>query len=150
MQSLFDQSSRSEIISRINKLTADAKPQWGKMNSAQMLAHCTVGLKTATGELKVKRAFIGRLLGGYAKKKFLIKDEPFGKNSPTGTHLIVKDDRNFDDEKSKLIAIIEKFGNAGASGVNSEPHTFFGELTPELWDKLMAKHIEHHLVQFGV
>lgn len=150
MKSLFDKTSRSEIISRINKLTADTKPQWGKMNAAQMLAHNLAAMKTATGELKIKRAFIGKLLGGYARKKFIIKGDPFGKSSPTDKNLIITDERNFDEEKQKLLAIIEKFGNAGASGVTSEPHTFFGELTPELWDKLMAKHIEHHLVQFGV
>jgi len=28
-----------EAIDRINKLTADTQPLWGKMNVAQMLAH---------------------------------------------------------------------------------------------------------------
>lgn len=150
MQSLFNQTSRSEIISRINKLSADTKPQWGKMNAAQMLAHIIIAMKTATGELKIKRAFLGRLLGGYARKKYLVKGDSFGKNAPTGPDFIINDERNFDKEKTKLISIIEKFGNAGAPGVNSEPHTFFGKLSPDEWDKLMAKHLEHHLSQFGV
>ena len=39
MQNIFDRSVCDQHIARINKLSKDTRPQWGKMNAAQMLAH---------------------------------------------------------------------------------------------------------------
>jgi hypothetical protein len=42
MKDIFDQTVTTELIDRINKLTPDTQPRWGKMTSAQMLAHCNM------------------------------------------------------------------------------------------------------------
>jgi hypothetical protein len=42
MKSVFHQTDLAELISRIEKLTPETKPLWGKMNAAKMLAHCNV------------------------------------------------------------------------------------------------------------
>ena len=39
MDSLFNAEDNNSIQDRINKLGADTKPLWGKMNVSQMLAH---------------------------------------------------------------------------------------------------------------
>ncbi len=40
MQNIFDRAACDALIGRINRLTTASKPVWGKMNAAQMLAHC--------------------------------------------------------------------------------------------------------------
>lgn len=40
MKSLFEKNAFSEITERLNKISPASKAQWGKMNTAQMLAHC--------------------------------------------------------------------------------------------------------------
>ena len=47
------------VLARIQKLRGDAKPQWGKMDAARMVAHGAVGLKLAMGDMKLKRVLIG-------------------------------------------------------------------------------------------
>lgn len=42
MKNIFDKDVSEEVITRINKLDSTTKPQWGRMNVAQMLAHCNV------------------------------------------------------------------------------------------------------------
>ena len=42
MKNAFNQDDVTEFIGRINSLTVDTKPKWGKMNVEQMLAHCNV------------------------------------------------------------------------------------------------------------
>ena len=64
MKTLFDVEASNEIQQRIHALSADSPRQWGKMTSPQALAHCTEGLKMATGEIKFKRAPVGYLFGG--------------------------------------------------------------------------------------
>lgn len=150
MKSLFDVSAKDEIIERLNRLKADSKAEWGKMNAAQVLAHLSQAFLTSTGDVKLKRTMLGAIVGGMVKKSILKDDKPFRKNSPTDKSFIFNDERNFEEEKAKLITLIEKFTNTGPAGITSEPHPFFGRMTPPEWDILMMKHIDHHLRQFGV
>jgi hypothetical protein len=150
MKSIFDQAANNEIIERINRLRTDSKAEWGKMNSSQVLAHMSQAFLSASGELKLKRVLMGVLFGGMMKKKVTRDDKPFSKGLPTDKTFIISDERDFEKEKAKLISLIERFSGAGPKAVTAEPHPFFGTMTPEQWDILMMKHIDHHLRQFGV
>lgn len=44
VKDLFDPAVKQEILDRINKLTPQSQRQWGKMDVAQMLAHCQMPL----------------------------------------------------------------------------------------------------------
>lgn len=150
MKSLFNTSDNIEMISRINRLTVDSKAEWGKMSVGQMLTHAQRPLKVAFSELKLKRTLVGILFGNMAKKKLARGEEPFSKNLPTDKNFVVTDQRNVDDEKKNLIALVQKFVHVGPGGITKEPHPFFGFMTTQEWDTLMWKHLDHHLRQFGV
>ena len=149
MKNLLNRSDCDEIISRINKLGSNTQPQWGKMNVAQMLTHTHRTLQSATGELKLKRTLIGMLFGSIAKKK-LLSDEPWKHGMPTDKHFVVADRQNFDQEKNAVLTTVQRFVQAGPSGVAKDAHPFFGKLTAEEWGRLMWTHLNHHLNQFGV
>ncbi len=149
MKNLLNQTDCNELITRINKLASGTQPQWGKMNVAQMLTHTHRTLQSASGELKLKRSFIGVLFGGIAKKK-LLSDEPWKHSMPTDKHFVVADRGNFDEAKKAVLAAVQSFVNAGPNGVAKDPHPFFGNLTAEEWGRLMWTHLNHHLNQFGV
>ncbi len=149
MNNLFNQPDVSQILQRIDKLTAGSQRQWGKMNAAQMLAHCNVSLETAMGGNFIKRLFIGRIIGTLLKP-MVLGAKPFRKNSPTDKSYIFKDDRNFEEERSKTKASVTKFFEGGSSGCTTHPHPFFGRFTPEEWAVFQWKHLDHHLRQFGV
>ena len=146
---LFNTEVRDTMLSRVNKLTASSKGEWGKMNVSQMLAHCSEGLKSAKGDIKLPRTFLGFVFGKMAKKS-LTGEKPFKKNLPTDKNFIVKIDKNFDEEKTKLIQLINSFSCAGAEGVSKDNHPFFGKMSADEWNKLMYNHLDHHLKQFGV
>jgi hypothetical protein len=149
MKSMFNTADNREIIERLNKLTPQTAPLWGKMTVAQMLAHCQQPLRVAVGEVKGTQSFIGRLFGGIAKKQ-LLADKPMKRNLPTDKTFLIKDDRDFNLEKEKLVQLVQKFGEAGPSVLTKDPHPFFGKLSAEEWDKLTWTHLHHHLQQFGV
>ena len=149
MNNLFTQSDVSQIIERIEKLTPDSQRQWGKMNVAQMLAHCNKSLETAMGLNFIKRLFIGRIISPFMKPGVL-GEKPFGKNSPTDKSYIFKGDLTFEEEKSTTIATIKKFFEGGPSNCTTHPHPFFGKFTPDEWAIFQWKHLDHHLRQFGV
>jgi hypothetical protein len=150
MRSLFNKADSEHFIERINKLGPTVKPQWGKMNSAQMLAHCTAPLKMAHGEIKGKRGLASFLFGKMAKKKFTNPTIPFDKNLPTDPNFKFPNASDFEAEKKKLIAQINTFSEKGPAGITTLPHSFFGRMTPQEWDIMQSKHLDHHLGQFGV
>lgn len=148
VKSLFNAADNAEIIDRINKLTASSVSGWGKMHVDQMLAHCHVALQTAFGEVKLKRSLMGMLFGSMARKQLLGSGE-FKRNLPTDRHFIIQGNRNFNEEKDKLMNIVKRFTQQGRSAISTEAHPFFGKLTADEWDNLMWKHLDHHLRQFG-
>lgn len=146
VKNLFDTSVKQDIISRINKLTPDSQAQWGKMNVAQMLAHCQMPLGVATGKHTLKGNFLLKLIGPLFKKK-LFNDVPFKRNLPTDKSFIIAHPQEFEKEKQNLIDMVNSFSETNMSG---EPHPFFGQLSKEEWSRGTWKHLDHHLQQFGV
>jgi Protein of unknown function (DUF1569) len=149
MKSIFNQTGNAEVIERIDKLTASTPAVWGKMNVAQMLAHCQVFVEIPLDDVRLKRSFMGLVFGKIAKKKVL-NDEPLPQKLPTSKKARINDSRDFEEEKAKLISLVKRFQKAGPEGLTKAPHPFFGKLTAAEWDKLNAKHLDHHLRQFGV
>ena len=62
MQSLFDSETHISIIERMHKLTPNTQKQWGKMQVAQMLAHCKEAFKVPLSEKPMPRIFLGLLI----------------------------------------------------------------------------------------
>jgi Protein of unknown function (DUF1569) len=149
MKSLFNAPDNQGVVDRINALTAASKPLWGKMQVAQMLAHAQQPLKVALGELQLKRGIAGFLFGKIAKRQ-LLAGADMKRNLPTAREFVVKTDVLFEEEKKKLIALVQRFYQSGPQGLTKGDHPFFGKLTTEEWDKLQYKHLDHHLRQFGV
>lgn len=148
MKNLFQLPDVKDILARIDKLKPDSQRRWGKMDVAQMLAHCAASMEMATGHLVLKRLFIGRVLGPAFKSKYL-DETPLGKNSPTDKSFIITDKRVFEQEKARLKKLVQQFADGGTEKCTRHPHSFFGKLTPEQWSIGMYKHLDHHLRQFG-
>ena len=147
MKSVLLASERNELISRIKTLTENSKPQWGKMNVQQMLKHCVLCEKLYLGDLKVKRSFLGRIVGQLAIKNILKDDSPLKKNAPTNTVFkIIDTDGDVELEKQKWINLIEKY-----EGYSREEyiHWFFGKMSKQQVGQFAYKHADHHLRQFN-
>ena len=150
MKHLFEPAKAEEVRHRLERLQPDSQRQWGKMDSAQMLAHCNAAFAMAEGRIVSPRILIGRLLGPLAKKSMIINGEPMRRNSKTTPSVIIADQSNFIVEKKRLRESIDGFVARGPAICTKQPHFFFGPLTPQEWAALMYQHLDHHLRQFGV
>jgi hypothetical protein len=148
MKSLFEPSTLNEVIERIQKVSPSSPKQWGKMDVAQMLAHCGNALEMAMGVMNPKRVFIGRIIGPIFRKKYS-DDNPFDQHSPTSQEIKVVERKDFDAEKKRLADLVNRFSTGGETKATKHPHPFFGPLTPREWGIGMYKHIDHHLRQFS-
>lgn len=150
MKNLYEPATAKEVKDRIARLGPASQRQWGKMTAAQAMAHCSVAMEWAVGDIRPPRMFIGRIFGSLAKSKMLKDEAPMGRNAPTAKSLVVADDRDLATERQRLTALVDRFAAAGPTGCTTHPHSFFGPLTPNEWSALMYKHLDHHLRQFGV
>lgn len=148
MKTLFDAADRGPLLARLDALRPDSARQWGKMNVAQMLAHCAVALETGTGDRPMKQKLIGKLLMPFFRSSIL-GERPFKRNSPTDPSFVIADEREFEAERTRVRTLIERFVERGPSAAGQQIHGFFGRMTGQEWGELMYKHLDHHLQQFG-
>jgi hypothetical protein len=144
---MFVRSEREALLARLSSLRPDSKRQWGKQELVQMLAHCQQPLRVALGDLELRRSLIGLLFGGIAKKK-LLADKPWDRNMPTAPEFKVAGSGDIEKERQTLAGLVQRF-EGGPDVLTKKTHPFFGVLTPEQWDRLQWKHLDHHLRQFG-
>lgn len=149
MKNLYEMKDVDAITDRLDGLSAQAERQWGRMTPAQAVAHCSIGMQMALGEVTPPRVPIGRLLGWLIKPLALGNDAPMKRNSPTVPAMVMTETHDLNHERGRLKALITRFAAAGPAGCTTAPHPFFGQLTPQEWAVLMYKHLDHHLRQFG-
>jgi len=149
MQSLFNPADREALSMRVATLGPDASRQWGTMAPAQMLLHCAIGLEAATGDRPMKQAFLGKLVTPFILGSVL-GEKPLRRNVPTDPSFVVSDPREFEVERTRLATLIDRFIRRGPEAAAQETHAFFGRLSGDQWGRLMFKHLDHHLRQFGV
>jgi len=150
MKNLYEPADAEQIKQRLARLKPDSARQWGTMNAAQAAAHCALSLEWAVGDRVPPRMFFPSLMGRLIKPLVMRDDKPFRRNTPTSPDLLVPDQRDLDQERERIVVLMDRFTAAGRTGCTTHPHSFFGRITPDEWAILMYKHLDHHLRQFGV
>ena len=147
MKTVFDTTTRDELIGRINMLNENSIAGWGTMNVYQALKHCTLWDEWVQSNKVNKQAFIGRLFGSIALKKILKDDGPLARNTPTLRELKIKETNgDIASEKKKWIGLISEYANFSNQGFI---HPFFGKMTRAQVGQTAYKHADHHLRQFN-
>lgn len=150
MKNIFDKTDTQSIIDRINKLTPTTKGQWGKMSVGQMLAHLNVAYEMTYEDKHPKPNFFMRAILKIFVKSVVVSEKPYPKNGKTAPAFVMTGDKNFEKEKQRLIAYIEKTQALGAQHFDGKASHSFGPLSITEWNNMFAKHLDHHLTQFGV
>ena len=151
MQNVFDAQDAQEYINRINNLTPETQRKWGKMSVDQVLAHLNVAYDlTFTPEKFPKPNFIAKFLLSKFVKPKITNEIPYKQSLPTSPVFIIADERNFEEEKAKLIGNIQRVQQLGREAFEGKENINFGKMTAQCWNNMFAKHLNHHLEQFGV
>ena len=149
IKSIFDASSYEQIKKRIENLQPNAVRLWGKLDAAQMLAHCCIPIEQAIGKVPFKDEsnFLSKTLIRWVVL-YKIKKGTFGKNLPTAKSFYVTDEHQFAIEKQRLLDNLIDFYAKGQYR-HLMPHPGFGAFTNEQWGQLTHLHLDHHFSQFS-
>lgn len=150
LKNVFTTSVAEELIERINKLMPSTQPQWGKMSVSQMLAHCNVTYELVYTDKHPKPGFFMKLMLKSFIKKKVTSEVPYKHSEPTAPVFVVKDEKNFEAEKQRLIDHIRQTQQLGEAHFDGKESHAFGPLNKTEWNNMFYKHLDHHLGQFGV
>ena len=149
MNTIFEPLHTVEILKRLDNLSEISRPLWGKMDVAQMLAHCSAFQEIPMGYSTPPKGWLGLIVGGFAKPIFY-NDKPLPHNMSTIPSILIAEKKDFEIEREKLKQQITVFQKNGPEACSNHPHPFFGKLSPDQWGRGIYKHLDHHLKQFGV
>ncbi len=150
IKNIYDRTDADFLLSRLNKLTPGTRPEWGKMDVGQMLAHLNVQFEMAYSDLHPKATGIKKFLLTLFVKNGVVNEKPYPKNSRTAPAFIQISGKDFNLEKERLIDFINKTQKLGEEHFEGKESLSFGVLTPREWNNSFVKHIDHHFKQFGV
>lgn len=149
MRSIWNESDRHELTSRLARLGPNDIPAWGKMNAPQMLAHITDWIRMAIGDMKVESKNTPFRFSPL--KEILIYGIPIPRNLPTAPELIKNQPGVWTEEMHHVKDLLNK-----AAAMHSKPntrwpeHPAFGRISGHAWGVLGYRHTDHHLRQFRV
>lgn len=147
---IFATETVKSLTDRINRLSNTTKPSWGKMNVAQMLAHCNVTYEICIDDAHPHpNAFFRFILKNFVKNT-VVGEAPYKKNSRTAPVFLVAAEQDFDKQKKRLIDYLNKTHELGEQHFDGKVNPGFGKLSKTEWNILFYKHLDHHLTQFGV
>ena len=147
MSTVFNLDDRLILARRIDALSIEAVPRWGRMDCPQMLAHLTESVRMALGELLITTRGPAPLrLRPIAYS--VIHWLPFPKSAPTAPELLARRPSDCEAERAELKHLLERL--AALEGAREWPeHPAFGRLNSHDWGTLTHRHVDHHLRQFG-
>ena len=147
MKSIYEANVVQEIENRLDTLHPDSPHQWGTMDVAQMMAHCSAAIEIALGDRKGESTLMGKIIGPFVKS-VITSEKPFKQSLPTDKNFVIKDNRDFNKEKDRLKVLVQRLSKNEEQMTNKR-HPFFGKLTAHEWATSTYKHLDHHLQQFG-
>lgn len=150
MENIFQKETVSQLIERINNLTPETQANWGKMSVAQMLAHCNVSYEMVYDTTHSKPNAIMRFILKMAVKNKVVSEKPYSKNLQTAPQFLIKETKDFELEKKRLIEYLIKTAELGADHFEGKESLSFGKLSKQEWNNMFYKHLDHHFSQFGV
>ncbi len=145
----YEDDTYEALLARIAQLTPDAVPDWGKMNAAQMCAHCSEVAEVAGGKDLVGTPWYIRLMGGLIKK-MVVSDKPYPRNTRTHPQFLIDPGIDFDEQRARLLGVLDALHSDGRDRAAGNKHPLFGAMTADEHGWLTYKHLDHHLTQFGL
>jgi hypothetical protein len=136
-----------EILRRLRALQPDSERRWGKMSVSQMLWHVNEAMESALGRIQAEpmKVPLPRPL-----LKFLVLNAPWGKGAPTLKRWVPQHDRHeFTSERDRCCRLVDELASKPLADVWPDSPTL-GKMSGKDVSRLQAKHLNHHLTQFGV
>ena len=146
--SIFDANTRDAVLERINRLSPDRKPLWGRFTASEMVCHASCQLRQGLRELQT--ALPSGPLSHAPTNWLLIHVLPWPKGkAQSPPEFLATRATTWKVDVNRLRDLVRRFSDRGPKG-DWPPSRVFGRISGRSWGVLAHKHLDHHLRQFGV
>jgi len=142
---LHDPAVHASIRQRIESLRPDTPRQWGRMTIDQMLWHVNISMREAVGDYTpvLKPVPIPR-----AVMRWAVINLPWGRGARTREDMVVVSSHDFAVQKAECLALVERIVARSLDAAWPDSASM-GRMRGKHWSQLTARHLDHHLRQFG-
>jgi hypothetical protein len=143
---LLNNSDRALILDRLRRVRPETKPAWGSLDAPRMLCHVADQLRVAVGDVPTRPTH--SLLSRTLVKALVVNTglkPPRGKVQ-TAPEMLTSRPSSWEADLAACLELVDRVAGGTANAI----HPAFGPLSPQEWGRLCWKHVNHHLVQFGV
>ena len=147
-RTIFDKPDLDRLLHRLDRLTPDARPQWGRMTAHRMLCHLSDSVAVCLGEIPAE--FRRGHLANPVARWLLAYVIPFPKAKAETAPEMLQTQPS--DWQADLTAARERLRAAAQRGPEGQwaRHPAFGDVSGRMYGVFVHKHFDHHLRQFGV
>lgn len=142
---LHDPAVHASIRRRVESLRPDTQRNWGSMSIGQMLWHVNVSMREAVGDYTptIKPLPVPKKVLRWA-----VINMPWGRGARTREDMYATSPHDFAEQKAECLTLIDRIvaRPLAAEWPNSAS---MGSMEGRHWSQLTAKHLDHHLRQFG-
>jgi hypothetical protein len=151
MKSIRNVGDRQALVDRLQKLTGNERPIWGRMNVNQMVSHLVQACEMPFQPIMPDRStFFSRTV----IKLLILYVLPMPKGVKVSRELDQQADGRkpigFAADRQRVIEEISRIAELSPDHQCLGHHPFFGRMTFKEWAVIAYKHTDHHLRQFGV
>jgi hypothetical protein len=150
LSNIFTDLNYAQIVDRLKGLEETSQRKWGTMTPAQMLRHCRSQIEfilaPSPDTVVLKTPF------RFAPVRWLsLYVVPWPENAKTAPEMDVNkkltDVQDFEQDKHLILEGLHKLYHT--SNVEAI-HPLFGKMGKDQWGRVVWKHLDHHLRQFGL
>jgi hypothetical protein len=146
---MWNEVDRRNIMARLEKLSPNMKPVWGRMSAPQTVAHLADWFRMVIGAIRVESK--NTPFRFTPLKQLLIYVMPLPKNLPTAPELQKSEPGVWTEDTRDLKDLVRRAVQKRTDNTAKWPeHPAFGPVTADQWGILAYRHTDHHLKQFGL
>lgn len=147
---IFTDLTYAQTIKRLKALTESTERKWGTMTPAQMLRHCRSQLEFIQNPKEDAKVY--KTMLRFSPVRWLaLYGFPWPKNSQTAPEMdVTKKLVDTADFETELKLLLESLQNLYHAGHVEAVHPLFGKMGKNQWGRVVWKHLDHHLRQFGL
>jgi hypothetical protein len=147
MPTMFEPEVRRRMVDRLGRLGPDTPARWGRMNAPQMIWHLNAQLRHLLGEFEARRR--PGPMGNPVLRWLIIDVLPWPRGgAPSAPEFLAFAPGAWERDVADLTERLERW-TARGEGTMVPEHPAFGALDGRTMGRLLWKHWNHHLTQFG-
>ena len=148
MKGVRSEGAVAELLGRARLVRPELRPRWGSLDAPRMMCHVADAVRLALGDIPTHprpRPWMNT----FPIRDLVLYCMPWPHGVPGPREAFTTQPCALDADVKALEAALMRFLDHHPAG-EWPPHPIFGPMTARDWNRLLYRHTDHHLRQFGV